>query len=347
MVGEDDGTDPVHYEFEHAIIATGSRLVEIPGFKFDGDSVLSSRGALKLDAIPESVVVVGAGYIGMELSMVLAKLRVNVTVIEMLDEILPGYESDLTRPVRERAEELDIDYSFGESAADWTETSNGIVVKTKTVDGSESTYEVTKTIVAVGRTPVTDTLNLSAIGLEPDDRGFLETDNTARIDLDHVFAIGDVAGEPMLAHTASADSTVAVEIIDGQPACLDSRTIPAAVFIHPEIATVGMTESMAEEADFDPVVGKFPLRLERSSTDYGPFWGIRPSRGGRRHRIRSRGADSRSRGLGTGRRTRPRDRDGATLEDVATTIHTHPTLSEGVREATEHALGHAIHTLDR
>ncbi|UWG48947.1 Pyruvate/2-oxoglutarate dehydrogenase complex, dihydrolipoamide dehydrogenase (E3) component or related enzyme [Halanaeroarchaeum sp. HSR-CO] len=343
--GEGQGSES--YEFEHAIVATGSRPIEVPGFEFDGETVLSSRDVLDLETIPDSVVVVGAGYIGMELSTVLAKLGTDVQVVEMLDDVLPGYESDLVRPVKRRAADLGIEFSFGEAAAGWAETDDGIVVTTETEEGEESTYEAEKAIVAVGRTPVTDTLNLEAIGLEPNDDGFLETDHEARTDVDHVFAIGDVAGEPMLAHKASAEGAVAAEVIAGEPSALDHQAIPAAVFTDPEIGTVGMTEAEAEDAGFEPAVGKFRFGANgRALTTGHPDGFVRIV------------ADEDS-GFVLGAQVVGPDASeliaelglavemGATLEDVARTIHTHPTLSESVMEAAEHALGHAIHTLNR
>ncbi|MFB6153463.1 MAG: NAD(P)/FAD-dependent oxidoreductase, partial [Halodesulfurarchaeum sp.] len=335
------------YEFEHAIVATGSRPIELPGFEFDGEHVLSSRDALELAEPPDNVIVVGAGYIGMELSTVLAKLGVDVTVLEMLDDVLPGYEADLARPVKKRAEALGIEFSFGEAAQGWEATDDGIRVTTETEDGEEFTYDGDRAIVAVGREPVTDTLGLDAIDLDPNVDGYLETDDRARTSLEHIFAIGDVAGEPMLAHKASREGIVAAEVIDGQPTALDHQAVPAAVFTDPEIGTVGMTEGEAEDAGFEPVVGQFPFRASGRSLTTGHDEGF----------VRIV-ADEESGFVLGAQVVGPEASEliaelglavemGATLQDVAGTIHTHPTLSEAVMEAAEHALGHAIHTLNR
>jgi dihydrolipoamide dehydrogenase len=402
--GEGQGSESI--EFEHAIVATGSRPIEIPGFSFDDEPVLDSRQALALEEIPGRLVVVGAGYIGMELAGVFAKLGTDVTVVEMLDSILPGYEDDLTHPVRKRAEELGVDFHFGQAAKEWregvpaeaeTETDGGertvgsqsssdprsdggegddgaeileapsdadtatdegdasesggsdgtITVVTEDEDGNESEFAADKVLVAVGREPVTDTLNLEAVGLEPDENGFLDTDHQTRTDVDSVFAIGDVAGEPMLAHKASKEGIVAAEVIAGEPAALDYQAVPAAVFTEPEIGTVGMSESEAEEAGFQPVVGQFPFRASGRALTTGHDEGF----------VRVVADDESGFVLG-GQVVGPEASEliaeiglavemGATLEDVASTIHTHPTLSEAVMEAAEHALGHAIHTLNR
>lgn len=343
--GEGQGAETI--EFEHAVIATGSRPMEVPGFEFANDPVLDSADALGLTDLPERLVVIGAGYIGMELSTVFAKLGVDVTVVEMLESVMPTYADDLTRPVRKRTEDLGIDFNFGEAASDWTETSDGIVVVTEDADGDQMEYPADKVLVAVGREPVTDTLNLEAAGLEPTEQGFLETNDRAQTALDHVFAVGDVAGEPMLAHKGSAEGQVAAEVIAGEPAGLDYQAIPAAVFTDPEIGTVGMTADDAAAAGFEPVVGEFPFNASgRALTTNDPTGFVRVV------------ADEETGFVLGGQIVGPEASEliaelglaielGATLEDVAKTIHTHPTLSEAVMEAAENALGYAIHTLNR
>lgn len=343
--GEGQGSESI--EFEHAVVATGSRPVEIPGFEFDGEHVLSSREALSLDSVPDSLVIVGAGYIGMELAGVFAKLGTDVTVIEMLDEALTGFADDLAKPVVDTMEELGVEIRLGEAASEWEETGNGLTVSTETDEGEEASYDCEKVLVAVGRQPVTDTLNLEAVGIEPDDGGFLATDDRARTELEHVFAVGDVAGEPMLAHKGMKEGQVAAEVIAGEPAALDHQAIPAAVFTEPEIGTVGMTPEEAEEAGFEPAVGQMPFRASGRALTTGHTEGF----------VRIV-ADSESGFVLGGQIVGPEASEliaeiglaielGATLEDVAATIHTHPTLSEAVHEAAENALGHAIHTLNR
>ena len=343
--GQGRGSESI--EFEHAIVATGSRPVEIPGFSFEGEHVLSSRDLLRMERVPDDLVVVGAGYIGMELSTMLAKLGTDVTVVEMLDDVLPGYESDVKRIVRSRAEELGVEFHFGEGASDWYDNGDGVTVVTETEGGDESEYDGEGVLVAVGREPVTDTLELGAIGLEPNEDGFLETDEEARTGVEHVFAVGDVAGEPMLAHKASKEGIVAAEVAAGEPAALDYQAVPAAVFTDPEIGTVGMTEADAEEAGFDPVVGEMPLRASGRALTLGDTEGF----------VRVVADEASGFVLG-GRIVGPDASEliaelglavemGATLEDVAATIHTHPTLAEAVMEAAENAMGQAIHTLNR
>ncbi|WP_232703487.1 dihydrolipoyl dehydrogenase [Halobacterium wangiae] len=343
--GDGQGSETITYE--HCIVATGSKPIEVPGFEFDGEHVLNSRQALAMDDYPESMVVVGAGYIGMEISTVLAKLGVDVTVVEMLDEALVGYEDDLARPVTQHAEELGIDFEFGLAADSWAESGDGIVVTAADEDGETTDFETDKVLVAVGRQPVTDTLNLDAVGLEPNEDGRIETDDQARTDVENVFAIGDVAPGPMLAHKASKEGEVAAEVIAGEPAALDYQAVPAAVFTDPEIATVGLTADAAEAQGFEPAVGKFPFSASGRALTTGEGEGF----------VRVV-ADEDSGFILGAQIVGPEASEliaelalaielGATLEDVAATIHTHPTLAEAVKEASEHALGHAIHTLNR
>jgi dihydrolipoamide dehydrogenase len=343
--GEGQGSETI--AFEHAIVATGSRPMEIPNFEFDGEHIINSRQALALDAVPESLVVVGAGYIGMELSTVFAKLGTDVTVVEILDSALPAYESDVASVVKSRAEELGIDFYFGEGASDWEESGDGITVRTENEDGEVSEFGAEKALVAVGREPVTDTLGLDNVGLEPDEGGFLETDDRARTDVGNIFAVGDVAGEPMLAHKGMKEGEVAAEVIAGEPSALDYQSVPAAVFTDPEIGTVGMTEGEAEEAGFSPVVGEMPMQASGRALTLGESDGF----------VRVVADDDAGFVLGA-QIVAPEASEmiaefglaiemGATLEDIAATIHTHPTLGEAMMEAVENAHGRAIHTLNR
>jgi len=357
--GEGQGSESV--EFEHAVVATGSRPIEIPGFEFGDEPVWDSRQALAAETVPDRLVVVGAGYIGMELATVYAKAGSDVTVVEMLDGVLPGFEDDLARPVRKRAEELGIDFQFGRTAREWYGHEDHVRVVTEPADagdaddaepeaeadGGVEEFDADRVLVAVGRQPVTDTLNLEAAGLETDDRGFLETDDRARTSTEHIFAIGDVAGEPMLAHKASAEGKVAAAVAAGEPAALDHQAVPAAVFTDPEIGTVGLTAAEAREAGFEPAVGEFPFDASGRALTTGHAEGF----------VRVVADEASGFVLG-GQVVGPEASElvaelglaiemGATLEDVTATVHTHPTLSEAVMEAAEHALGEAIHTLNR
>jgi len=339
--GEGEGAESI--EFDHAVVATGSRPVEIPNFAFDGENILSSRDALALESAPEHLVVVGAGYIGMELATVFRKAGSDVTVLEQLDDALPGYEDDVTAVVRERAQQQGVAFEFGQTASDWEARDEGVTVRAESEDGTLASFGAERCLVAVGRQPVSDTLNLQAAGIETDDSGFVATDDRARTNLDHVYAVGDVAGEPMLAHKAFREGEVAAEVIAGEPSALDYQAMPAAVFTDPEIATVGMTETEAEEAGFEPVVGQMPLRASGRAMTVDDTAGF----------VRVV-ADEPSGFVLGGQVVAPEASEliaelalavevGATLEDVAATVHVHPTLSEAIHEAVKGAAGHSIH----
>jgi dihydrolipoamide dehydrogenase len=343
--GDGQGSETV--AFDHAIIATGSKPVTVPGFAFDGEHVLSSRDALALESVPERLLVVGAGYIGMELSTVYQKLGADVTVVEMLDDALPGFAEDVTDVVRGRAEELGVDFCFGQAAHDWEATEEGVQVTTEAADGEQTQFGADAVLVAVGREAVTEGLGLDALGLEPDEDGFLPTDDQNRTPVEHVFAVGDVAGEPMLAHEASAAGTVAAEVIAGEPSAMDHQAVPAAVFTEPEIGTVGLTADEAADQGFDPVVGKMPMRASGRALTLDATDGF----------VRVV-ADADTEFILGAQIVGPEASEliaelglaiemGATLEDVAATIHTHPTLGEAVHEAVLAARGEAIHTANR
>lgn len=331
--------------FENAIVATGSRPVSLPGFDFDSDPILDARQALAVDRVPPRLLVVGAGYIGMELSTVFARLGSDVTVVELLDAPLPQYDETLTRPVYERAQSLGMAFEFGAAATGWDETDGEVSVTTETADGDRTEYRVDRVLVAVGREPVTNGLNLDAIGITRTERGFIETDSHGRTAVDHVFAIGDVAGEPMLAHAGMHEGIVAAETIAGDPP-ESSPAVPTVVFTDPEIATVGLTASEAAAADLDPIVGQFPFAasgraLTARETD--GFVRVIADSGGRIRGGEIVGPEASELIAEVALAVEAE----LSIETLAETIHAHPTLSEATMEAAEHALGQAIHTTNR
>ncbi len=331
--------------FDRAVVATGSRPIEIPGFAFDDDPVLSSRDVLSLSEAPEHMLVVGAGYIGMELSTVFAKLGTDVEVLEALDGALPAYEDDVARVVQRRAEELGIDFHFGESATEWFPTIAGdTVVASETGDSETNEYETDAVLVAVGREPVSDTVDPAAAGLTTTDGGFLETDAYGETTTEGIYAVGDVAGEPMLAHEASQAGVAVAETIAGDPTRVDDLLVPAAVFTEPEIATVGHTADEARAAGHAVTTGRFPFAASGRAMTTGHEDGF----------VRvvvdeETGALLGAQVVGEHASELIAEltlavRSGTTAAEVAATVHTHPTLSEAVKEACEHALGRAIHT---
>jgi dihydrolipoamide dehydrogenase len=341
-VTHDDGATD-HIEFENAIMATGSRPVQLPGFDFSDDPVLDSRQALSLRKVPDRLVVVGAGYIGMELSTVFAKLGTAVTVLEMLDDPLPRFPSDLVSPVHDRAIDSGVDFRFGFAASHWEQDQDGVRVVAEDKNGNVEEFPAEYFVVAVGREPVTDAIGIENIDVEVDKNGFVETDDHCRTDASSIFAVGDVAGEPLLAHAASHEGLIAAETITGEDPSHGS-TVPAVVFTDPEIATVGLTEQEAEEAGHDPLIGQFPFAASGRAMTTGDTEGFVKIV-----------VDADSNRILGGQVVGPEASEliasltiavenGHSVSDLADITYSHPTLSEAIGESAQHALGHAIHT---
>jgi dihydrolipoamide dehydrogenase len=338
-----EGEDAGELAFERAVVATGSRPVELPGLSFDTPGVWASRDALSLDTVPDSLVVVGAGYVGLELATVYARLGTDVAVVEALDRPLPGFETDLARYVRRSLADEGVDFHFGQAATGHRATDDGVAVLAESDDG-ERAFVGDRVLVAVGREPVTETVAPANAGLDPGDDGFLATDERCRTGRDHVYAVGDVAGEPMLAHKATVEGVVAAADAGGGDASVADRAIPAAVFTDPEVATVGHTEAEAETAGHDPAVGEFRLGASgRALTENRPLGLARVV------------ADADTGRVLGGQVVGPHASEvvaqvalavetGATVAELGRTVQAHPTLSEAVSEAAESVLGRAIHT---
>ncbi len=331
-------------DFKDAILATGSRSIQVPGFEFDGETVIGSREALALEQAPKSMLVIGGGYIGLELGTVYAKLGTQVTVVEMMDQLLPGHEPDLIRPVAKKLKALGVEVHTGAKATELKKTKAGATVKVETKDG-EREFKVEKVLVSVGRRPNTEELGLEAAEVELDDDGFVQVNEQMRSSNPHVYAIGDAAGQPMLAHKASHEGLVAAEVIAGEPSAADFQAVPAVIFTDPEIATVGMSEREAKDAGYEPAVGKFPLPALGRALTTGDSDGF------------VRLVSDKKTGFVLGAQMVGHEVSNlisevafaiemaATTEDLALTVHPHPTMSEGIMEAAEVALGQAVHVL--
>lgn len=342
-VDQHDGGETT-IDFDSAIIATGSRPIEIPGFSYEPQLIINSRQALSLESIPPRLLVVGAGYIGMELSTTFAKLGADVTVVEQLDSVLPQYASDLSKPVHRRAEDLGIDIHLDSTVLEWEQADGQATVHIETGDGAELARPTDRILVAVGREPVTGSVGLDAAGIETTDFGFIETDARGRTANENVFAVGDVAGEPMLAHAGIHEGIIAAETAAREPVAEPTTAIPSVVFTDPEIATVGLAPNEAEGNGEDVQVGEFPFRANGRALTRNRQDGF--------VRIVADETDGRVRGAQiVGPEASELIAEYAlaietsmTLEDLASTVHPHPTLSETVGEAAEQALKFAIHT---
>jgi dihydrolipoamide dehydrogenase len=340
------GTDSV--TAKNFIIATGSRPIEIPGFQFDEKLVLSSTGALALSELPKSVVVIGGGYIGLELGSMLANFGTKVTIVEATKGVLTGAaDPECVQVVARRLKKNGIEVLAEAKAKSWAKSGSGVEV-TVEIGGKEQKLKADKVIVTVGRKPNSDQANLKGIGLAIDERGFIKVNAQRRTNLPHIFAIGDIAGQPMLAHKASHEGVMVAEIIAGQNRAYDAKTVPAVIFVDPEIASAGVTEDEAKARGYTELkIGKFPFAANGRAVSLMEADGfVKIIADAKTHVV-----------LGV-HIVGPEASNliseaalaiemGARLEDLALTIHPHPTLGETMMEAAEAALGHAIHIIQK
>jgi dihydrolipoamide dehydrogenase len=343
LVESEHGTQAI--EFKDCTIATGAVPMTIPGFEIDGETVIDSTGALALKKLPESFIVIGGGYIGLELGMAYAKFGSKVTVVEMLDSLLPGTDPELTRLVARKVKELKMDVYLKSQAKELKKSKEGAQLVVQTHEG-ELKLSAEKILLSVGRRPNTPPeLGLEKLGLQPDAKGFLKVDAQMRTSTPHVYAIGDVAGPPLLAHKASHEGLVAAEAMCGLKSAADWQTVPAVIFTDPEIAYAGLSEAEAQQAGYKTAVGKFPFAALGRALTMGETDGF----------IKII-ADAQTKVVLGVQIVGPEASTliseavlaiemGATLEDLALSIHPHPTLPEGLMEAAEAALGKAIHIL--
>jgi dihydrolipoamide dehydrogenase len=340
-VSSDDGAGTLR--FEQAIIATGSRPIHLPGFEVDGERIMTSREALQLRAIPERLLVIGGGYIGLELGSVYARLGSQVTVAELTEQLLPGIDRDLVQVVQQALRKRGVDIHLRTKVTGIQRQGIHVTVSLAQEGGSTSTLEADHVLLAVGRRPNTDELGLDQTRVNLDARGFIQVDAQRRTADAHIFAVGDVTGEPMLAHKAAREGKVAAEVIGGEPSAFDNVCVPAVVFTDPEIALCGLSEAQARAAGYTVKVGKFPFRaLGRALTLNATDGFVKVVADGERQVIlgvRMVGSDVSD----LISETVLAIEMGAQLEDLAGSIHPHPTLSEAVAEAAEVALERAIH----
>ena len=340
-----DAGQTIQVESAHIVIATGARPVQIPGFNFDGNRVLDSTGALALTEIPHRLVVIGAGYIGMEIGTLFAKLGSQVTFVEALPSILSGSEPDCVQVVARKAKQLGMEILVDAKASSWSEQGDRAVVTVVTAAG-ERQLDADKILVAVGRLPNSEDLGLQAAGVHVE-RGFIPVDSKMRTNVPGIYAIGDVVGPPMLAHKASRQAEVVAEVIAGRAAEMDAQVIPSVVFTDPEIASAGMGAGEAEKRGLQITLGKFPLvALGRAiaNHDTDGFVKVVIEKGNRKllgiHIVANGAGDLIAEAALA-------IEMGALAGDIAGTIHAHPTLPEAIMEAAKAALGEAIHIQNR
>jgi dihydrolipoamide dehydrogenase len=332
-----------HIKFEHLILATGSGPIPLPGTEFrEGGRVMDSKAALDLPDIPETLLVVGGGYIGLELGMVYASLGTRVTMVEMLDGLLPSVDRDLVRHLARRAQKVFEAIHLETKVAELEEREDNVRVTLEgDVEEPEQTFD--RVLVAIGRRPNSDGLGLGKTEVALDEDGFIIVDEAQRTTHEGIWAIGDVAGQPLLAHKAMQEGKVAAGVIAGEPEAFDARCIPAVVYTDPQIAWCGLAEAEAKEKGYSVKTGRFPWQAAGRAVTMGEPEGLT--------KLVFDMDSRRILGAGiVGRRAEDLIAEaalaiemGALADDIGLTIHPHPTLSETMGEAAEAFLGQPIH----
>jgi len=330
--------DDNRLEFDHAIVATGSLPAAVPGLDLASPRVMDSTVALELPEVPESLLVIGGGYIGLELGTVYAALGSRVSVVEMTDGLLPGADRNLVKPLHKRLETQFEAIHLGAKVLSLRDVGEAVEV---TLDGDvdPKVRRFTRVLVAVGRRPNTAGLGLENTGAQLDRRGFIQVDPRRRTADPRILAIGDAAGEPMLAHKATHEGKVAVEALAGREVAFAPRAIPAVVFTDPEIAWAGLTENEAKVAGRTVEVAQFPWVASGRAQAVGRTegmtkWIVEPETG----RVLGAGIVGPGAGDLVGEAVLAIE-SGATIEELARAIHPHPTLSETLSAAAEVHLG--------
>jgi dihydrolipoamide dehydrogenase len=325
-----EGEEPQKIRFRHAVVATGSEPSPLPGLTLVSDRIMDSTAALALAEIPERLLVIGGGYIGLELGQVYAALGSAVTLVEMADGLLPGVDRDLVQPLARQCERQFAAVHLGTRITALRAVDGGLEARL-----GEAAQRFDRALVAVGRRAQVTGLGLDATRARLDERGLVAVDEHCRTDDPHIYAVGDVTGEPMLAHRAMRQGKVAAEVIAGKPAAFDNVAIPAVVFTDPELAWCGLTEREAEAQARAVRVAKFPWAASGRAATLGRADGltklvIDPASG----RVLGVGIA----GPGAGELIAEASlavETAVTAEDLAATIHAHPTLAETLMEAAE------------
>jgi dihydrolipoamide dehydrogenase len=329
--------------FEKAIVATGSSPTMPPMFAIGDPRVMDSTGALELADIPGSLLVVGGGYIGLEMGTVYAALGSKVTVVELTPNLLPGADRDLVRPLQKRLEKQFAAIHLNTKVEALKATKSGIEA-TLGGEGVAPKQTFDRVLISIGRRPNNRGFGLEATGVAVDEKGFIKVDSQRRTNVPHIFAIGDISGEPMLAHKATREAKVAVEAMNGGPAAFDNIAIPAVVFTDPEVAWCGLMEHEAAAQNREVKVVKFPWAASGRATTLARNEGltklvIDP----KTERVLGIGLV----GVGAGEMIAEATlavETAAVARDLAETIHAHPTLSETIMEAAESVFGQATHS---
>ena len=328
---------------KNVVIATGSTVTPLPGVEIDQQVVVDSTGALELAKVPEHMVVIGGGVIGLELGSVWRRLGAKVTVVEFLDQILPGFDGDIRKEANKIFKKQGLQLQLSAKVTSVAVDGGRATLTLEPVKGGDATtIEADCVLVSIGRRPNTDGLGLEKIGLAPNGKGQIETDHDFRTAVDGVWAIGDVIPGLMLAHKAEDEGIAVAENIAGQHGIVNHDVIPSVVYTWPEIAGVGLTEEVARERS-EVKVGKFPMAgNSRAKTNHEPDGFVKIIADAKTDRVLGVWAIASVAGTMIAQAAQAME-FGATSEDIAYTCHAHPTHSEAIKEAAMAVRGKAIH----
>ncbi len=334
------------YTAKNVVIATGSSVTPLPGVEVDNDKgvIVDSTGALALPAVPKKLVVIGGGVIGLELGSVWRRLGAEVIVVEFLDALLPGMDGEVRKEAAKLFKKQGMELKLGTKVTGATvKGKKAVLTLEPAAGGTAETLDADCVLVAIGRRPNTEGLNLGAIGLTPNQRGQIETDHDFRTKADGVWAIGDVIPGPMLAHKAEDEGIAVAENIAGQIGIVNHAVIPSVVYTMPEIAGVGLTEEAAKEGGREIKVGKFPMMANsRAKTNREPDGFVKIIADAKSDRVLGVWVIASVAGTMIAQAAQAME-FGALSEDIAYTCHAHPTHSEAIKEAAMAVRGKPIH----
>ncbi|WP_209834076.1 dihydrolipoyl dehydrogenase [Ruegeria sp. HKCCE3926] len=331
------------YEAKNILIATGSEPTSLPGIEIDEQDVLSSTGAIALERVPDHLVVIGAGVIGLELGQVWARLGAKVTVVEYLDRVLPGIDGEIAKLAQRALSKRGLKFQLGRALKSVDKTDTGLSLTVDRVGkDKEEVIEADKVLIAVGRRPVTRGLGLEELGVAVNPRGFIEVDSSFQTSVPGIYAIGDCVPGPMLAHKAEEDGVACVEMLAGEAGHVDYNTVPGVVYTDPEVASVGQTEEALKDAGVEYVVGKFAFMANSRARSTGETDGAVKVLAGSDGKILGAHICGAHGGDLIAELVLAMSK-GAAVADVAASCHAHPAMGEAVKEACLDAMGRAIH----
>ena len=320
-------------ETKNTIISTGSEPVSLRGIEFDEEKILSSTGALSISKLPKKMVVVGGGYIGLEMGSVWSRLGTEVQVIEFLDHITPGMDKEISTEFMKILKKQGIKFELKTKVEKITKSKNGVIIETFSKEGNKNKFEADVVLISVGRRPYTKNLNLEKIGVELDKKGNVKVNKNFQTNIKNIYAIGDVIEGPMLAHKAEEEGIAVAELISGQSGHVNYDTIPGVVYTSPEVASIGKTEEQLKEKKISYKIGKFPfLSNSRAKTIDESEGFVKILADGKTDKILGVHIIGQHAGDMIAEMSVAME-FGASSEDIARTCHAHPTFSEAIKEA--------------